>query len=80
MRDILFMVSPLIGFLLVVPLLDALIARRTGELKIPWKPGQLYKFKRTEDPLKFDRQVKLLFWFPLGFLLVLVLTILLLRD
>jgi hypothetical protein len=49
-------------------------------LKVPWRFGQLHVFKRTEDPVRFDRSIKFLFWFPLVFLLVLVITLLLLLD
>jgi hypothetical protein len=80
MRDILLAVSPFIAFLLLAPLFDAIMAIRTGELKVPWRFGQLHVFKRTEDPVRFDRSIKFLFWFPLVFLLVLVITVLLLLD
>ena len=78
MRHILLMVSPFIGYLLIVPLLDSIIAKRTGELKIYWGFGQQHRLKRIDDPLKFDRNVKFLRWFPLAFLVVLVTAILLL--
>jgi hypothetical protein len=78
MRDIHLMVSPLIGYLLIVPLLDSIIAKRTGELKIPWGFGQQHRLKRIDDPLRFDRNVNFLLWFPLAFIFVLVTVILLL--
>ena len=55
-----------------------MLFRSTGELKIYWGFGQQHRLKRIDDPLKFDRNVKFLRWFPLAFLVVLVTAILLL--
>ena len=72
MGDILFMVSPFIGFLLITPLLDAIQGKKTGELKIPWRFGELYVLKRVDDPSQFERQIKFLFLFPIIFLIILI--------
>jgi len=73
--DAALMMAPIITFVLLAPILDALRARRTGELPGRWR-GWWAIARRDEDPVRFDRAIRFLLFVPAAFLAVLATTML----